>query len=145
MAEVYYKALKKWADRSYVKVITALVGAAILYMSITQGNIIYGCFGVLLVIVAFYNTDVVADKNGLHTYTKVFFHKHSYSYLYKDMVGLSAELPQLRGMKIHFVRPNSIIKLKFDAQEGEKVVEMAMKANPGMEIRRVRPRRRNIL
>ena len=47
MAEVYYKALKKWADRSYVKVITALVGAAILYMSITQGNIIYGCFGVL--------------------------------------------------------------------------------------------------
>lgn len=138
-----YKALRRAAHKKDFTKLTIAGGALIAAYAIFRGDYIYVLIGAVIVYVALYSKDVIISDEGMTSHYHGIFYNKTRTYPLSDFGELRVVRNPGAETVIGFVRNGMNTNCLFTSEDGEAVVELVKKHNPGIYIREGQGRRRS--
>jgi len=137
-----YTSLKKSSKNRSYKAAAILLGIILIifgFFFMKTASIILGAF---FIYISLYTKIVIIDAAGVTTLYNAVFFRRNITYSFAEFQGILEETGDMQEMNIGFVRNGMTHYSLFTRSDGESIIHLAKEANPGIIIRKIKPRRR---
>ena len=143
--KVVYRALDRSLMKQDYSRLVLLVGALVLAfgIGITDPRMIV--MGIVLMYITLYKKTVFLDGEGMTIYYNGVFYKKTRVYPFRDFDTLRVEAGNGIERKIGFVRKGVSYHTLFPVKEAEKVLNLALEANPDIRVVQYRAKKRGMI